>query len=107
MRGAGNRGDRPFPVGRDPPCRRSGSELVLVMGIPGAGKSRVAAEYVDRGYVRLNRDERGGALRKLAAEVDEALACGAGRFVLDNTYLTRAARSYVVEAASRHGVQTK
>ena len=35
-------------------------DVVLVMGIPGAGKSRVAEEYVARGYVRLNRDERGG-----------------------------------------------
>ena len=36
------------------------------MGIPGAGKSRVAEEYVARGYRRLNRDERGGSLRELA-----------------------------------------
>ena len=34
------------------------------MGIPGAGKSRVAAEHVARGYVRLNRDERGGTLAR-------------------------------------------
>jgi hypothetical protein len=72
------------------------------MGIPGAGKSRVAEEYVDRGYVRLNRDERGGSLRELADALDEQLAAGALRIVLDNTYLTRAARSYVIDAASRH-----
>ena len=30
------------------------------MGIPGAGKSHVAEEYVERGYVRLNRDEPAG-----------------------------------------------
>ncbi len=41
-------------------------EVVIVMGIPGAGKSRLAADYVRRGYVRLNRDERGGSLRALA-----------------------------------------
>ena len=45
---------------------RAGAEVVVVMGIPGAGKSRVAEEYVARGYVRLNRDERGGTLRALA-----------------------------------------
>jgi len=72
------------------------------MGIPGAGKSRVAEDYVARGYVRLNRDERGGTLRELAAALDDALASGVSRVVLDNTYLTRAARSYVVDAASRH-----
>ena len=64
------------------------------MGIPGAGKSRVAEEYVSRGYLRLNRDERGGTLRALAEALDEELSSGARRVVLDNTYLTRAARSY-------------
>ena len=86
-----------------PARRRSGAEVVLVMGIPGAGKSRVAEEYVERGFVRLNRDERGGSLRELAGELEVVLARGAPDVVLDNTYLTRAARSRVVEAARRHG----
>jgi hypothetical protein len=80
------------------------ADVVLVMGIPGAGKSRIAEEYVARGYLRLNRDERGGSLRELAGAFDEELASGVRRVVLDNTYLTRAARSYVIEAASRHRV---
>ena len=63
--------------------------------------------YVARGYVRLNRDERGGALRALADALDGQLAAGARRVVLDNTYLTRAARSYVIEAAGRHGIPTR
>jgi aryl-alcohol dehydrogenase-like predicted oxidoreductase/predicted kinase len=79
-------------------------EVVIVMGIPGAGKSRVAMGYVERGYLRLNRDERGGSLRALARELDKELAAGIRRVVLDNTYLTRAARSYVVEIAERHGL---
>jgi hypothetical protein len=77
------------------------------MGIPGAGKSRLAADYVARGYVRLNRDERGGKLRTLAHALDEALAAGTRNVVLDNTYLTRAARSYVVDAASGHGAAVR
>jgi hypothetical protein len=36
-------------------------------------------------------------LREIADELDGALSAGGGRFVLDNTYLTRAARSYVIE----------
>ena len=83
------------------------ADVVLVMGIPGAGKSSVAEEYVARGYVRLNRDERGGSLRDLADALDEELASGNRRFVLDNTYLTRATRSYVVEAARRHGAPVR
>ena len=86
---------------------RADTDVVLVMGIPGAGKSRLAADHVARGYVRLNRDERGGTLRALAAELDETLASGAPRVVLDNTYLTRATRSDVVEAAGRHGARVR
>ena len=50
-------GSRPArPESRDP--ADGAAEVILVMGIPGAGKSRVAEEYVARGYIRLNRDER-------------------------------------------------
>jgi aryl-alcohol dehydrogenase-like predicted oxidoreductase/adenylate kinase family enzyme len=87
--------------------RAASGDVVLVMGIPGAGKSRVAEEYVARGYLRLNRDERGGTLRELADELDERLAAGARQIVLDNTYLTRASRSYVIDAGGRHGVRTR
>ena len=82
-------------------------DVVLVMGIPGAGKTAVAEDYSGRGYLRLNRDERGGSLRDVAAALDQALASGVRRVVLDNTYLTRSARSYVVETAARHGVRAR
>ena len=82
-------------------------DVVLVMGIPGAGKTAVAEDLSGKGYLRLNRDERGGTLRELADALDAALDAGVRRIVLDNTYLTRAARSYVVEAAARHGVAVR
>lgn len=78
-------------------------EVVLIMGIPGAGKSRLAKEWVARGYQRLNRDERGGSLKALAAALEDHLAGGATRVVLDNTYLSRASRNQVIEVAHRHG----
>jgi aryl-alcohol dehydrogenase-like predicted oxidoreductase len=80
-------------------------EVVLVMGIPGAGKSRLARELAD--HVRLNRDERGGTLRGIADELDRQLAEGATRVVLDNTYLTRAVRSHVVDVARKHGLPVR
>jgi hypothetical protein len=86
---------------------RSTGDVVLLMGVPGAGKSLAAADYVSRGYVRLNRDERKGSLRELAATLDEQLAAGVRRVVLDNTYLTRASRSYVLDAAARHGAPAR
>jgi aryl-alcohol dehydrogenase-like predicted oxidoreductase len=83
------------------------AEVLLVMGIPGAGKSRVAADFTARGYLRFNRDERGGSLRRLAAALDEELASGTRRVVLDNTYLTRAARNEVIEVAARYEVPAR
>ena len=83
-------------------------EVVVVMGIPGAGKSRIAAEYSGRGYVRLNRDERGGTLRELATSLGSGLEAGEiTRAVLDNTYLSRASRSYVLEACAAHAVPVR
>ena len=90
-----------------PPVSSVDGEVVLIMGIPGAGKTRVAGEYAARGYVRLNRDERGGALRELAEELERRLGEGETRVVLDNTYLTRSARSYVVDAARRQSVPAR
>jgi aryl-alcohol dehydrogenase-like predicted oxidoreductase len=96
---------RPARPAHASPC--ADGEVVLVMGIPGAGKSRVAAELDGRDYLRLNRDERGGSLRELAGTLDDVLSSGARRVVLDNTYLTRASRSYVIEAAGRHRLATR
>lgn len=78
-------------------------EVVLLMGIAGAGKSRLAASYVARGYERLNRDTLGGTLKGIAQKLDERLARGAERIVLDNTYVTRASRADVVRIASMRG----
>jgi aryl-alcohol dehydrogenase-like predicted oxidoreductase/predicted kinase len=86
--------------------RRTG-EVVLVMGIPGAGKSRAARGYESRGYARLNRDERGGSLRDLAGALETAVAGGARQLVLDNTYLTRASRSHPIEVATRAGLAVR
>jgi aryl-alcohol dehydrogenase-like predicted oxidoreductase/predicted kinase len=83
------------------------AEVVMVMGIPGAGKTRLARDHVARGYDRLNRDERGGSLRDVAQALDERLSSGVRRIVLDNTYLTRAARSHVIETAGGHGMTVR
>lgn len=60
------------------------------------------------GCMRLSTDaardpELGGSLIALARRLDRALAGGARRIVIDNTYPTRATRAPVIEVARRHG----
>jgi aryl-alcohol dehydrogenase-like predicted oxidoreductase len=91
---------------RRPPATEAG-DVVLLVGIPGAGKTRHAESLIAAGYLRLNRDERGGSLRQLAGDLDEALAAGTRHVVLDNTYLSRAARSDAIEVARGHAVPAR
>jgi aryl-alcohol dehydrogenase-like predicted oxidoreductase/histidinol phosphatase-like enzyme len=79
-------------------------EIVMIMGLPGAGKSTLAATYVGRGYLRFNRDESGGSLKALIPRLEQATAMGHSRFVLDNTYITRKSRTPVIAAAGRLGL---
>lgn len=102
--------DRLFPIARllrTPRAARRPSrpraEVVLLAGIPGAGKSTRARVLEARGYERLNRDERGGSLAKLAARLGERLEAGVARVVMDATYATRAQRNRVIEAAWARG----
>ena len=83
------------------------SEVVLFMGLPGAGKSRAAEALVGRGYERLNRDSLGGTLRGIVRRLDERLRDGATRVVLDNTYVTRATRNDVIRIAHGHGAEVR
>ena len=55
----------PRPTRRPRKSSTGDADVVILMGIPGAGKSVLAETFVARGYVRLNRDERGGSLREV------------------------------------------
>jgi aryl-alcohol dehydrogenase-like predicted oxidoreductase/predicted kinase/histidinol phosphatase-like enzyme len=87
---------------RPPESLREDAEVVIFMGLPGAGKSTYAQPLVDAGYQRLNRDETGGSLVDLLPALDLALAAPAPRVVLDNTYLSRKSRAEVIRVAHRH-----
>ena len=91
---------RPMPA-------RVDAEVVLIMGLPGAGKTTLARSYTARGFQRLNRDDAGGTLKSLAGELDRALRSGQSRLVLDNTYVSRKSRAPVIRAAAAHGVAVR
>lgn len=107
--------DARFPAGcllRTPRARRrppagSTGEVVIVMGLPGAGKSTLARDLLERGHLRLNRDEAGGRLADLLPALARALREGRREVVLDNTYGSRDARNAVIETAWRHGVPAR
>jgi histidinol-phosphate phosphatase family protein len=82
-------------------------EVVVIMGIQGAGKSSEVARYTESGYARLNRDELGGTLDGVAQKLRELLSSGQKRVVLDNTYGTRASRYAVIRVAHEHGVPVR
>lgn len=82
-------------------------EVVVMMGIQGAGKSSDVARYLERGYARLNRDLLGGDLDGLIPRLAQLLASGQRRVVLDNTYATRVSRYAVIRTAHAHGVPVR
>lgn len=79
-------------------------QVVVLMGIQGAGKSELVSQYVSHGYARLNRDELGGTLDDLVPRLQQLLGSGQQRVVLDNTYPTRVSRAPVLAAARMFGV---
>jgi len=96
----------PKPAGMrklEPGCQPGKEpEVVMIMGIQGAGKSTVVEPYAKAGYARLNRDEIGGTLDDLIPRLKELLASGQERVVLDNTYGTQVSRHAVIRAAHSH-----
>ncbi len=104
--------DRRFPAGRHlrhpdgaghRQAARGDGEVVLIMGLPAAGKSTFAQTFTARGYRRLNRDEAGGTLAQLLPAIDAALGSGVSQLVLDNTYASRKSRAEVIRAAAARG----
>ena len=100
---------RPAASGRieQPASKRGGGEVVMIMGLPGAGKSEAARTFVANGYSRLNRDDAGGSLRDLLRGFEELRQSGVSRIVLDNTYVSRKSRAAVVQAATRAGLPVR
>jgi aryl-alcohol dehydrogenase-like predicted oxidoreductase/histidinol phosphatase-like enzyme len=82
-------------------------EIVLIMGLPAAGKSTLARTYLDQGYERVNRDDEGGSLRGLLPTVQRLSDAGHSRIVLDNTYVSRKSRAALIQTAKDVGLPVR
>jgi hypothetical protein len=73
-------------------------KLVIVVGLPAAGKTSQVQKYIDEGYVVLSRDANGYAFDRL---FDEHLAKGTEKLILDNTFYSKESRGvFIVQAAN-------
>lgn len=78
-------------------------EVVALMGIQASGKTSVSKEYIDKGYISLNRDKIGGSLEKLVPLLTDELSKG-HNVLLDNTFGTIKARAPFIKACQDKGV---
>ena len=119
LRGPGGkaRAARRGPLGAGRRFRRSHSASTTAISrhSPGRGRARDGHPRCQQDPCRVGvRRPRlrppqpgraGGSLRDLAEALDESLGAGTPAAVLDNTHLTRASRSHVLDIAARHGVR--
>jgi HAD superfamily hydrolase (TIGR01662 family) len=75
------------------------SDVVMIVGYPAAGKSSVAKEYIDKGYVYLNRDQVGGSVIALLPKMEVAIENGKD-VILDNTFPTIESRKPFIDSAN-------
>jgi HAD superfamily hydrolase (TIGR01662 family) len=96
----------PAEAAAAPAKKHTGQEVVLIGGMPAGGKSTLAADYVQQGCQRLNRDALGGSVDGLLPRLGELLAAGES-VVLDNLYATRDSRAGAVKLAKEKGVPVR
>lgn len=79
------------------------NEVIMLVGCMASGKTSVAQEFLDKGYVHLNRDSIGGPLDKLIPLLDEELN-KKSNILLDNTFGTIKSRRLFIETCQKHDV---
>ena len=79
-------------------------QLRLITGYHASGKTTLAQQYVDQGFVRINRDTVGGKIQGLIPRIADELSSG-NDVVADNTMLTIPDREPFIQLAKDHGAE--
>lgn len=82
------------------------SNIVLVMGYPGSGKSTLTKDYAKEGYISLNRDTIGGTIAALVPKMKDLIKDNKN-VVLDNLFPTRDVRKPFIDAAKALGADIR
>jgi len=77
------------------------TEVILICGSPASGKSSIAKEYIEKGYIHLNRDTQGGEVIDLLPKMENCLRQGKN-VVLDNLFPTVESRRPFIELAYKN-----
>lgn len=72
------------------------NDVIMLMGIQASGKTSVSQEFIEKGYIHLNRDKIGGSLERLVPMLAEGLAKG-NKILLDNTFGTSKSRAPFIQ----------
>jgi HAD superfamily hydrolase (TIGR01662 family) len=77
--------------------------IVLVGGLPGAGKSTITKTLIKEGYTNHNRDKFGKSREEYNKRLEELILEGHTKLVLDNTYISKDMRTGPIQIAKKHG----
>ena len=82
------------------------NEVIMMVGLPGSGKSSHVKKYVDQGYLHLSRDKEGGKVISLLPLLEKQIANG-GSAVLDCTFVKRSDRQPFIDKCNKFNVPIK
>lgn len=77
------------------------TEIIMLSGVPGSGKTRLTRERFPDADCYLSRDKEGGHVVDLVPKMEKAISEGAKKIVLDCTFVTRKHRDPFVAAAQK------
>lgn len=86
-----------------PPGKNKPANMLILAGLPGAGKSTHSKQMAQFGYVVINQDLL-GSMNKCIEEAAKAMAAGKS-VIIDRTNLNQRQRAYWIDLANKYKVR--